>query len=160
MPVAAATSAPPIDVRPLREDDVAFVASTWKQSFWRESTWGSRVRWPPFNIGHGRIITELLLRSRVLIANVPGNPGQIMGFLVYELGPKAIVHYAYTKPPYRHAGVLRTLLLVSGLPDDLSGVLVSHATKAWFSNRKDGRRGIEEKYPLAVHDPYAWLHPR
>lgn len=145
-------------VRPAAVDDVAFIASTWKQNFWRESHWGRRIRWAVFAPSHAVIIQRLLERSLVLVACDPEREEEILGYLVFELVPIAgAVHFAYVKPAFRHAGVLRSLLADSGLPPDLADVQITHATWSWLSS--PGKPGIEEKFPKAVHDPYRAFFP-
>jgi hypothetical protein len=152
-------------IRPATEGDVAFVSSTWKQSFWRESTWANRIRWTVFEPGHAKIVQRLLARSMVLVACDPEVETEDVGYIVFEPGA---IHYAYVKPPFRRAGVLRSLLAETGLPKDLAGVAITHGTRTWFSapplvdkptgkTLKAGRPGLEEKFPKAVHDPYRWI---
>lgn len=187
-PTAAPANGHRPHIRSAVETDRAFIASTWAQNFWRESSWANRIRWPIFNAGHAPIIRRLLERSAVLVACDPIATDEIAGYLVYEppLTPVApsqdgrpvallrpyhgpAVHFAYVKPAFRRAGVLRSLLAASELPPTLAGVAVTHGTRAWFSapdlrdsqNRvvKPGRPGLEEKFPGAVHDPYRWMVP-
>jgi hypothetical protein len=152
-------------IRPADEGDVAFLSSTWKQSFWRESTWANRIRWSVFEPGHAKVIQRLLARSLAIVACDPERETEIAGYLVYEPGA---IHYAYVKPAFRRAGVLRALLAASGLPADLDAVAITHGTRTWFSapplvdkptgkTLKAGRPGLEEKFPKAVHDPYRWM---
>jgi hypothetical protein len=150
--------------------DIAFISSTWKQSFWRESTWANRITWRVFEPGHAKVIASLLEKSHVLIACDPESESEILGYLVFEGLPVNALHFAYVKPSFRHAGVFTALLAATGLPPDLDGVVITHGTRAWFSappvvdrpsarELKPGRRGIEEKFPKAVHDPYRWMDP-
>lgn len=142
-------STAPIHAQPRIRDavvgDVPFLASTWKQSFKFDSPWANRIRWQAFSAGHGPVIQRLLERSATLVACDPEREEDILGYLVFEPAPK-IVHYAYTKPSFRRAGVCRALLNASGLPADLAGVTITHATNKWF--------GSLEKRCKAQHDPY------
>lgn len=134
--------------------DVAFISSTWKQSYWRESPWANRLRWRTFEPQHARVVQRLLARSAALVACDPWSPTDIVGYLVFEPAVPAL-HFAYVKPAFRRAGVLRGLLAASGLPADLAGVRVTHATWSWFS--RAGKPGLEERYPRAVNDP-SWAY--
>lgn len=165
---AAATAKLSFRVRPAVVDDVAFIASTWKQSYWRESAWGSRIRWAIFNPNHARIVAQLLERSRVVVACDTEREGEIFGYLVCE--PDAL-HFAYTKAAFRRLGVFRSLLGYSGLPANLAGVAITHATRAWLAKPavvdemtgaviRAARRGLEDFYPLAVNNPYRALLPQ
>jgi GNAT superfamily N-acetyltransferase len=142
-------------VRLAEAGDVAFIASTWKQSYWRESPWASRLRWRTFEPQHGQVVQRLLARSSALVACDPERPADIVGYLVFELPAPAALHFAYVKPAFRRAGVLRALLAASALPADLAGVRVTHATWAWFS--RTGKPGLEERYPAAVNNP-SWAY--
>lgn len=152
-------------IRPAVIGDWAFLCATFKQSFWRESPWARRIRWSVFAENHEPIVHRVLQRSEVLVACDRTDEDQIAGYLVFE--PKAtppVLHFAYVKPAFRRAGVFRALLGASGLPQDLDGVEVTHATKAWFSLApvidkatgaitRDGKPGLEEHF-RAVHNPY------
>lgn len=161
----------PHRIRPAVAGDVAFIASTWKQSFWRDSPWGSRLRWPVFSRGHGPIVQQLIVTSAALVACDTDREEEIFGYLVFDLvnpTAPAAVHFAYTKAAFRRAGIFRALLAASGLPADLAGVAITHATRAWLSvpastDRETGavlreaRHGLDAYYPLAVNDPYRAL---
>lgn len=165
---AVATSSPSLRVRSAGVGDVAFVCSTWKQSWWRESTWANRVQWPIFRAHYDKIVQRLLAKCEVLIACDPAHEDEILGYLVWERpGPHvaAALVWAYVKPSFRRAGVFTALLAASELPHDLAGVEIVHGTRAWFSTPpltdrasgatlKPGRRGIEEKYPRSIHNPF------
>lgn len=159
--------ATPLKLRPAVPGDVAFLSSTWKQNFWRESPWANRIRWPIFDAGHAPIVQRLLERSKVLVACDPTLEDEIAGYLVWEPN---VLHWAYVKPAFRRAGVFSSLLAATGLPADLAGVAVTHGTRAWFSaspmtdkatgrELKPGRKGLETLFPLAHHDPYRGLIP-
>jgi hypothetical protein len=151
-----------VKIRPAVPDDAAFVCATWKQSWWRESQWANRVTWAVFEPGHAKVIARLLKDSDVLIACDPITETEIAGYIVFN---SRAVHFAYVKPAFRMAGVLRALLKSTNLPADLAGIFITHGTRAWFSapplkdkktnkTLKPGRLGIEEKFPFAIHNPY------
>lgn len=153
-------------VRPAVPDDLPFIGATWVQSYWQESPWGNRIRWQIFRRGHDKVIRSLLTRSQVLVAHDPSDENEITGYFVYEPAIPA-AHWTYVKPAFRKAGIASALLAASGLPHDLSGVSITHATRAWLSlpeMRGPGgsivrpmRPGIEEHFPKSIHDPYIWL---
>lgn len=156
----------PLKLRPAVPGDVAFLSSTWKQNFWRESPWANRIRWPIFDAGHAPIVQRLLERSKVLVACDPTLEDEIAGYAIFSHEPN-VLHWAYVKPAFRRAGVFAQLLAATGFPADLSGVEITHGTRAWFSaspmtdrttgrELKPGRLGLESKYPGAVHNPYRW----
>lgn len=147
--------------------DNAFIVSTWTQSYWKGSHWGSRVRWPQFG-PRMRTICDGILRSnraRVLVACSPADPDEIYGYLVYQrhartgmpggrpcAGGLDIIHFCYVKPFARWRGVMNALIRMAGLPFKLYGVYLSCATRAWFSS--PGKQGLEAKFPGVIHDPF------
>jgi hypothetical protein len=166
LPAATTSGAPRI--RQAVPGDVAFLSSTWKQQYKFESVWANRIRWSVFANGHDRVVQRLLSRSSALIACDPETEDEIFGYLVYESQPDKLLHFAYTKPAFRHAGIFRSLLAETGFPPDLAGVEVTHATRVWFSSHpmidkasgatlKPGRPGLEEKFKGAVYNPYRWI---
>jgi GNAT superfamily N-acetyltransferase len=153
---------------PRHAEATPFVASCWKQSYWRGSPWGQWLTWQVFKNGHGRVVEELLSRSQVNIALV--NDGleddrEYMGFVVWE--PMAL-HFVYVKPDFRRMGIGQALVHSTSLPQDLADVRITHATYDWrtqlakFDNTsraqvRAGRSGLDRFYPKAVTDPYLWV---
>lgn len=161
MPSAAPQIVQKLLVRPAVPEEVVLIESTWKQSFWRESLWGKRVTWQVFSRGHQKVIWNLLASSQVLVACDPKRPEEHigLGYIVFE--PTA-VHYLWVREHERHKGVARQLFEASGLPADLSGIAVTHGTRAWFGQRGslDGPKavpGIGDRFPKSIHDPYRWM---
>lgn len=150
-PAAIQSTAHEPRIRAAELGDVAFISSTWKQSYWRESPWASRLTWRTFNQQHARVVQRLLALSSALVACDPTRSDAIIGYAVFDRTAPLALHFAYTKPAFRRAGVFRSLLAASGLPADLAGVDVTHATWAWFSRAE--KPGLEEFYPLAVNNP-------
>ncbi len=152
-------------LNPDKEGELPFVCATWKTSFWESSPFASRIKWQVFLRGHGPIIERLVANSKVLVAVNPDEDSELVGYIVYE--PDAL-HYCYVKSSYRGAGVGTALFQATGLPHDLDGIAITHGTRAWFSSPsmidrhtgvvlRQGKLKIEEKFPLAVHDPYRGL---
>lgn len=167
MPAAAAASREP-RIRAAVPDDVPFLSSTWKQQFKFESSWANRIRWPIFSAGHSKVIGRLLQRSLVLVACDPDEASEIFGYLVYEAEPAKLLHFAYTKPAFRRAGIFRSLLAETRFPADLAGVEVTHGTRSWFSSPalldkatgatvRPARPGLEDRFKGAVYNPYHWI---
>jgi len=156
----------PHHIRPAVPGDLNFVLGTWTNSHWQESPWANRLRWPIYKRGHERIIRSLLARSHVLVAHEPGDENEILGYFVFEPQIPA-AHWCYVKPHFRKEGVARALLAHSGLPLDLTGVTITHPTRAWFTVQaqrgqggvilRPAKLGLEEKFPLSQHDPYGWM---
>lgn len=89
-----------------------FVAGTWLRSY-LSSPWGKRVEQDEFYRCHPRLVSQLIDRSHVFVAEStePDSEGLLLGYAVGErdeLGP--VVHYAYTKGDFRRAGIGRALV--------------------------------------------------
>jgi GNAT superfamily N-acetyltransferase len=151
---AAATPAPaPVHVRPAVGKDVPFVAWTWKTHYRNSSPWASRITSSVYYQKHDRVVARLMARSSALVASIED---ELAGYIVFEA---RAVHFIYVKPPFRRAGIARALFVASGLPPDLAGVAITHPTWTWFSSHRGGS-GLEEKFPLAEHDPYIAFEER
>jgi hypothetical protein len=164
MPAAAKAPHAVCAIRAATLDDLPFVASTWKQAWWRDSQW-TRTRWPVFDAGYSRVIARLLRQSSVLVATSLDDTTELMGALVYEM-PEAdslvstdalppALQWTYVKAPFRQCGVFRTMLAASGLPDDFE---VVHATGLWLGHEAMGTRparpGVGAHYPHHKHNPW------
>lgn len=174
MPEAArATSAPYLIeslADPRHDEATPFIASCWKQSYWRGSPWGQWLPWQEFKNGHGPVIERLLSRSKASIARVNDineDDREYMGFVVWQEKPAA-VHFVYVKPDFRRLGIGQALLHSTSLPTDLAGVRITHATYDWRTQRakydngshallRPERPGLDRFYPGAVSDPYLWV---
>jgi hypothetical protein len=126
--------------------DVAFIISTWKQSFKFGSPWANRIRWHVFDEGHTPIVKRMMGRSSIWVACDPSDEMEILGYLVAELNAR-VIHYVYVKPMFRRAGICGMLFDEVGIPRDLARWTVTHATSLWLTT-------LEKKCPLCTHDPY------
>lgn len=94
-------------------------------------------------------VTNLLSRAQVLLAVDSEKPDLIYAYLVFErVGKSAtVVHYAYTKHVYRKLGLIKRLVLESGLGSMPSPIFLTVHNLAVSE--------IRAKYPeLLVYDPY------
>jgi len=147
------------------ETDRAFVVSTWSQGYWKGSLWGHRVRWQQFGPRMRVICDGILQHATVMVACPPDDHEEILGYIVFQrhwkppkghpepiAGGLDLFHFAYVKPFARLKGVFRALLVASGLPDRLRGVIVTCPTRLWFSN--SNFRGLDARFPATIHDPF------
>jgi predicted GNAT family acetyltransferase len=98
----------PFTIRPMRPDEVNFVASTWVRSY-LSSPWAVKIQSDEYFEHHSRIATAILSRGIALVAE-HSTYGTLLGHAVgerTELGP--VFHYAYTKGDFRKRGVARAL---------------------------------------------------
>jgi len=160
---------------PSDTQELHFILGTWRQNYWKQSPWGRRLTAAVYIPGHEPVIQRLLARSQVLVAVEP-SVGELVGYLVFELKPK-LIHWTYVKDAWRRArehgflpeGVATSLVRASGLPADLDGVTVTHATFAWLGSPpltdkstgrelKRGTDGLQARYPRAITNPYVWVN--
>ena len=102
-------------IRALRPSDLSFIYATWL----RQIVMGYCVGLEPSTSSravyhrHKRIIDGILSRSATLVATLPDDSDVILGYLVVEklADPDArpVIHWAYTKGPWRGMGVARLL---------------------------------------------------
>lgn len=121
------------------EDDVPFIFNSWLTSVW-EST--RNIRKTVFFNNHKLVIEKLLAKSQVWVVSSPEDSAHILAWLVCEPHKKfTIMHYIYTKAPYRRMGIATKLKEIMG-PVELVG---SHATN--FS------RTLESSWKM-ITNPY------
>lgn len=132
-----------IQTRPGASEDLSFVFATWLRSY-RDSPFARRVRKDTFTNRHHALIEALLDRGAVIdVATPADDPGTILGYLVRETRDgRSLLHYAYTKRPFRRLGVFSRLA-----SDHLSGCAVSHLTG-------DGELALRALGVDVDYDPY------
>lgn len=93
--------------------DMKFVLDSWMASF-RTSPWAGSVANNLYHDVYRASIQQLLDRgAKVMVVRNAVNRDMIIGWICFELtGSKGelVIHYAYTKPPYRKQGVYRSLV--------------------------------------------------
>ena len=150
-----------ITVRPAASSDHDFVQGTLLNHFYEESFWAQRLTTRIFFDGHTPIVKGLLYRAQVNVACEKEDPDALLGFVIFEpsvmdsrdltpLSPN-ILDFLFVKKSFRGLGIGRLLFTSTGFPEDLQGVEVSFATKAWFTTKK--QKGLEERFK-ARYNPY------
>lgn len=95
------SGAVPFFVREMREDEVAFVVSSWLRSY-EDSPWAKKIGQADYYEGHGRIVKDAMARSTVLVAEHKNEPGLLLGFACGERTEHVTcIHYCYVKSDYR-----------------------------------------------------------
>lgn len=80
------------------------------------------------------IVRAIVSQSRLLVACSPEDEAQIFAYLVYNLrAGQLVIHYVYTKHPFRRLGVAKALVLKAD-PDAAARPIVVTAT---FRGLKD-----------------------
>lgn len=123
---APPSAAPPltISIRQGVVDDAAFIFSTWLRSYAGSSYFARKIPRKTFFAYHHQIIERIIARNAtVLVATPEDDPSTILGYLVHE-GP--VLHYIYTKGPFRRLGIASRLIKESGL--DLNKSQFTHWT--------------------------------
>ena len=100
-----------IQVRPAEDEDARFVYSTWLRCYRVGSPSNLLIPRKVFYESHHPLLEKLISISNVAVAHPVGEPGVILGYLVFQrraLGD--VVHFGFTKSPFREFGVMRTIL--------------------------------------------------
>lgn len=113
-----------VGFRPMEEGDRRFIISSWLRGFHKAGDWPRRLgtgRCSATGVActdedkdlvcgccrhthrrywdeHGRVIEQLLARSKVVVACNPEKPEQILGYVVAEQG---VLHWLFVKSPFR-----------------------------------------------------------
>lgn len=139
----------PVNVRDMAAEDIPFVFNSWLKSF-RNGRMCKEVDNTVYFTEHHKTLQRLMSRSKVLIAHPDGQPETICAYVCYEiLHGVFVLHYAYTKQPFRSLGLMRELLKHSG--HDVKNVAgcFSHMTPIWEK--------IYPRYSL-VYQPYTLIN--
>ena len=150
-----------IGYRTARPQDRDFVQGTLLNHFYEESFWAQRLTTRTFFDGHTVLVQTLLDRPtvHVLVACEKDDEDALLGFAIFEprdeFGNAPVFDFLYVKKAWRGLGIGRMLFEAAraeaSLPEDLHGVHVSYATKAWFTTKS--QKGLEERF-RATFNPY------
>jgi len=99
-------------LREMTADDRSFILSSWLKSY-RDTDFARHISNDAYYAGQARLIDDLLDTSCVIVASDPEYPTSIYGYVVYK---DNILHYLYTKYPFRRNGVANLLYEVAGRP--------------------------------------------
>jgi len=103
-----------ISLRNIQQDDVAFIFHSWLKSF-RNGRMPSKVDNGIYFTEHHKLIERLVKRCTVTLAVDPKEPGNILGYIVYErIDGIFILHYIYVKHTFRNMGIGRELFESTG----------------------------------------------
>lgn len=100
----------PIAVREIFPEEHNFVLNSWIKSGYRSRQMESVAK-EIYTLNQHEIITSLLVRSKVLVAQELDKPENLYGYIVYDyIDGIFVLHYAYVKQFFRGLGVFKTLL--------------------------------------------------
>lgn len=131
-PEAADTRSPAVDgdltsagawfsIRPMQPSDVSLVMESWLGT-WKTARAAGCIPNNLFDQVQTALIDQLLVRGMHIDVITPSNrPSQVMGWIAYEPDPKSpgksIIHYVFTKAPFRRRGIAATLIARVGNGD-------------------------------------------
>lgn len=118
-------------IRDLRDEERAFVLSSWLKSY-RNAPHMRLVDNNTYFAKQAANIMAILDCSRCLVAADPEDDTVLWGFIVVEFD---FCHYVYVKHLMRHHGLARALWSAAGRPPWASAL--THAGEAIFRKHKD-----------------------
>ena len=137
-----------ISLRNIVQEDVSFVFNSWLKSF-RTGIMCSRVENSIYFSEHHKLIERLIRRSKVTMAVDPKEPGNILGYIVYEhIDGVFVLHFLYVKHTFRNMGIGRQLCNSTGHNFETAGC-ASHMTNV-------GQK-LQHRYNLVYH-PYTLIN--
>lgn len=121
-------------LRPMRPDDRAFVAKTWKETV----QFSPVYKWMVSRMGTGVFFHEMNPRVDSLIAEaqtvVAANPEDSDHILGWACAGQAVLHFVYVRQSFRGNGLATAMVrnLFSGnVPDPLRCTHFTHDAEAW-----------------------------
>lgn len=116
-------------IRAAVDADLQLVLESWTGT-WQRSPWAGTVRNDRFEVEHHATVAGLLQRGAKLLCLVnAARPSQVLSWLcVEQRRAETVVHFAFTKKPYRRRGLLKTLLRSLGC-NEQSVIPYSHKTR-------------------------------
>jgi len=141
----------PIEIRKGYDHETNFIYNSWIKSGHRSRT-HEIIAKELYTLNQHDVITHVLARANVIVAQELDKPESLYGYLVYQwLDGVFVVHYAYTKQVFRSLGVLSSLLQYAGFEPQQSAGFYTHTTKA--------AHAIDTKLNL-IYNPYIIINPK
>jgi hypothetical protein len=145
--------------RPMTDDDIPFVVNSWALGYY----FGNRVlrRFAEKRVFvrmYSTFVVKKLKNITVTSAVSCAHSDQIYAYVAYEPLPcgNRVLHYIYTKEPFRRCGIATRLLSEAQIPvPRFKRVVVSHWTEDFFRFW----RAIHKEIP-PVFMPWIFTEPR
>lgn len=99
----------PVAMRPTGAEDVAFIRSTWRESYHRAPQ-RRRMPWAAYKATYGLVIDQLLAREDVWTLGAYDEAGNVLGWIAWTPGRISVVHYVYVRHEARRAGLAMRLI--------------------------------------------------
>ena len=135
-------------LRPLGEGDIPVVMSAWLKSNRKHSPLAKHLSNTVYFDEHHKVITRLVSRCGVIVAEVEGAPDEVAGWICAEPDKEFVVHYVYVKPLYRKAGLAKWMLEAAGWKPG-QDIVASHITYVQTDGELTKRYRIENNPYLA-----------
>lgn len=138
--------------------DIPFLTNSWLRSY-KGSPAVRGMDNDLFYHFHHKVLETLLTRSSVVIVSYDDDPSFIMAWACVEVYDKSlIVHYMYTKKPFRKQGLAKKILAQLRETEGPDSVFYTHKTKDLFPlEDKLNDQGIYfHPYMLWVTLPEGW----
>jgi hypothetical protein len=135
-----------LKIRPVDELDEGYILSSWLRTYHHNSYFCKKIKKDIYYPHHEVILKGILSRptTRVWIACNELYPEVVLSYLVYEEGPKQVIHWVYTKDAFKKIGLAKELFHHCKL--DPNQCYFTHWT--YFVD------DIIDHYPEMVYDPY------
>jgi len=99
----------PIDIRPFRPEDRAFVLDSMRRTLVRNSAYAAGLQPEVVNL----LVEPVLATHETLIATPHGDADEILGYITHD-GP-SVVGFLYVKEALRQKGIATVLLAAAGI---------------------------------------------
>ena len=139
----------PVRIRKAYDDDSAFIYKSWVQSYQGQNR---DIPKRALSTMHKTVIKRLLYSSTTIVAcgNTPETENDIYSWLTAKRTPKfLVVHFAYTKAPFRKWGLLNSLMKVFEYKQG-EAILASH--KSYIIKELKPRHNIMYVPHLQMHN--------
>ena len=141
----------PVEIREAYPSETNFIYHSWIKSGFRSRVYEMIAKEIYTNAQHD-VITHVLARANVIVAQELNKPENIYGYLIYQyVDGVFVVHYAYTKQIFRRLGVLASLLKAAGFDSKSNMGFYTHSTKAAYD--------IETRLNM-FYNPYLIINPK
>lgn len=141
----------PVTIREAYPSEVNFIYNSWIKSGYRSRVYEMIAKEIYTNAQHD-VITHVLGRATVLVAQELDKPENIYAYLIYQwVDGVFVVHFAYTKQVFRRLGMLSSLLKAAGFDRSNSIGFYTHSTKSAYD--------LEGKLNL-IYNPYLIINPK
>lgn len=141
----------PIEIRQALDIEHPFIYHSWIKSGQRSDA-TKLIAKEIYTLNQHDIITHILARANVIVAQELNKPESIYGYLVYQFVDGVfVVHYAYVKHAFRSLGILKSLLAAAGFDRNSNIGFYTHVTK--------NSHYVEAKVNM-FYNPYLLSNPK